>query len=114
MTTTEIGRKAETVAAEFLKQKGCAVLDMNWRTRACEIDVVAQKAKVVYLCEVKYRATDKQGTGVDYITPKKLQQMRFAAEMWVSQHNWQGEYQLCVIEVSGLDFRITNVIKDLS
>ncbi len=113
MTTFETGRKAEEKAAAFLKQKGCRVLEQNWRTRWCEIDVVAERDNVIYFCEVKYRAHNRQGAGLDYITPKKLQQMQFAAEFWVAQKQWNGEYQLCAIEVSGPDFVITDVVKDL-
>ncbi len=114
MTTTEVGRRAEQVAADFLVYKGCQILDRNWRTRWCEIDVVAERAGIVYFCEVKYRSTAKQGTGLDYITPKKLGQMQFSAEFWVTKHSWTGECQLCAIEVSGPDYRITNVIKNLA
>lgn len=113
MTSFQAGRRAETVAADYLRRQGCDILAQNWRTRRCEIDIVARKLAVVYLCEVKYRVNAAQGTGVDYITAKKLGQMRFAAEMWVQANNWAGDYRLCVIELSGPDFRITNVIKDV-
>jgi Holliday junction resolvase-like predicted endonuclease len=113
MSTTETGRRAETVAADFLRLKGCTVIAQNWRTRMCEIDVIAYRDTVVYFCEVKYRKTARQGAGLDYITPKKLQQMRFAAESWVHKNSWRGEYQLCAIEVSGAQFSITAVVKDL-
>lgn len=113
MTTTETGRRAEAQAADFLRRKGCDIVVQNWRTRWCEIDVVAVRAGIVYFCEVKYRRSHRQGSGLDYITPKKLRQMRFAAELWVAAHNWQGEYQLCAIEVSGPQFRVTAVVRDL-
>ncbi|HSX34007.1 MAG TPA: YraN family protein [Candidatus Saccharimonadales bacterium] len=113
MTTTEIGRKAEAVAAQFLQRKGCEIIAQNWRTRFCEIDVVAQRGQTMYFCEVKYRQTNRQGSGLDYITAKKLQQMRFAAETWVHVHAWRGDYQLCAIEVSGPEFQITGAVKDL-
>ncbi len=113
MTTFEIGRRAEAVAADFLRHKGCDIVEQNWRTRWCEIDVIAVRANVVYFCEVKYRRTNIAGSGLEYITPKKLQQMRFAAESWVHVHGWQGEYQLCAIEVSGANLHITGVVKDL-
>lgn len=113
MTTFDAGRQAEDVAAKFLVSKGCELLAQNWRTRWCEIDVVARRDGVVYFCEVKYRTRNTQGSGLEYITPKKLQQMRFAAESWVQRNNWQGECQLCAIEISGADYRITSVLKDL-
>lgn len=111
--TTQVGRHAELVAAQFLERKGCNIMAQNWRTRMCEIDIVAVRANTVYFCEVKYRKTNQQGTGLDYITTKKLQQMRFAAESWVHRNSWRGNYQLCAIEVSGPQFTITAVVKDL-
>jgi uncharacterized protein (TIGR00252 family) len=113
-STRDTGLRAEAVAAAFLELKGCSIVARNWRTRLCEIDVVAERSGVVYFCEVKYRRYDKQGSGLAYITPAKLQQMQFAAEVWVAKHVWEGDYQLCAIEVSGPSFKITQVITDLS
>jgi uncharacterized protein (TIGR00252 family) len=113
MTAVETGRRAEAVAAAFLRSKGCRIVVQNWRTRRCEIDIIAERDGIIYFCEVKYRATAGQGSGLDYITPKKVQQMHFAAESWVHMHGWRGEYQLCAIEVSGAEYRITAVVKDL-
>ncbi|HET8670113.1 MAG TPA: YraN family protein [Candidatus Saccharimonadales bacterium] len=114
MTTTETGRKAEAAASEFLERKGCKIIDRNWRTRWCEIDVVAIRDSVIYFCEVKYRLNTRQGRGAEYITAKKLRQMKFAAEFWIAARNWTGEYQLCAIEVSGAGFTITGVFRDLT
>lgn len=104
MTTNyTTGHDAEQVAAEYLKRHGYKILEINWRTKYCEIDIVAQKHKRVFFTEVKYRRTNQAGSGLEYITPKKLNQMKFAAEMWVSQQKWQGDYQLAAIEMSGND-----------
>ena len=113
MTTFDTGRQAESAAAEYLKKRGYAIVAQNWRTRWCEIDVIAQKGKVVYFCEVKYRLTGRQGGGLEYITPQKLRQMSFAAEAWVHLSGWKGEYQLAAIEVSGPGFEITNFVEDI-
>jgi len=109
----ENGRRAEAVAAAFLQHKGCHIIAQNWRTRRCEIDIIACRSQIVYFCEVKYRRSASAGTGIEYITPLKLRQMQFAAESWVHYYDWRGEYQLCAIEVSGDDFRVTRVVKDL-
>lgn len=113
MTTFETGRKAEAAAAAFLVRKGCDIIVQNWRTRMCEIDIIAQRNSVLYFCEVKYRRTDAQGSGIEYITPQKLRQMRFAAESWTHANGWHGDFQLCAIEVSGERFVITHVVKDM-
>jgi uncharacterized protein (TIGR00252 family) len=99
--STAAGRAAEDTAAAFLAAKGCAVHEQNWRTRWCEIDIIATRGNVVYMVEVKYRAKDVWGTGFDYITPKKLLQMRFAAEFWCAKHHWRGDYRLAAIELTG-------------
>lgn len=114
MTTFDTGRRAEAVAVDFLTRKGCEIVGQNWRTRWCEIDIVAHRDGVVYFCEVKYRASASHGSGLEYITPQKLQRMQLAAQSWVQRQKWQGEYQLCAVEVSGSEFRITNVVKNLS
>ena len=104
MTSTSTGRQAEDAAAQSLKPLGFTVLGQNWRTRWCEIDIVATKNQTVYFIEVKYRETNGYGDGLDYITSKKLQQMQFAADLWCAKHNWVGDYQLAAIAVSGKNF----------
>lgn len=110
MSTTDTGRRAEQAVADYLKRQGYKVLDQNWRTRWCEIDVVAQKGDRVYFVEVKYRKTNNQGDGLEYITPKKLQQMAFAAEFWVAKNNWQGEYTLAAVAATGSEFEVIDFL----
>ncbi len=109
--TTSTGRAAENAAAEYLSSKGFKILQQNWRTRWCEIDIVAEKAKCIYFVEVKYRADSTWGSGLEYITPKKLKQMKFAAEFWVHTHDWPGDYYLSAIEVAGPALEISEHIE---
>ena len=99
MSTTSIGREAESNVAEHLKKLGYKLVDQNWRTKFCEIDLIMSKDDTVYFIEVKYRSSSKYGSGLEYITPQKLRQMRFAAEMWLSSGKWAGDVQLCAVEV---------------
>lgn len=99
MITTATGQEAETLVAEHLADAGWQIIDRNWRRRRAEIDIVAQKAKIIYFIEVKFRRSDSQGGGVDYITPTKLRQIKFAAECWVSENGWQGDWRLIAAAV---------------
>ncbi len=94
MTTTKVGREAESLVAEYLKQHKHKIIAMNWRTRSCEIDVISVCKKVVYFTEVKYRRSSDWGDGLAYITPRKLEQMNYAAEIWLAHNDWTGEAQL--------------------
>lgn len=112
MTSFTTGRIAEAEAARHLMRLGYKILKQNWKTRYCEIDIVATANSVVYFVEVKYRKTETQGGGLDYITPKKLDQMCFAAEMWVSENGWRGEYRLGAVELSGPHYTVSKFITD--
>lgn len=113
MKTVFTGQRAETAAAAFLKKSGFKIIDRNWRTRWCEIDIIASRNNMLNFVEVKYRQTGRQGLGLDYITPNKLRQMRFAAEYWVLENEWDGDFQLAAVEVYGDDFTVTDFIETI-
>lgn len=100
------GTVAEDKTVEYLKSSGFKILDRNWKTRWCEIDIVAEKNGTVHFIEVKYRKSASQGSGLEYITRSKLKQMEFAAQMWISNHDKFDEYVLSAAEVSGPDYKI--------
>jgi len=66
------GHNAEKRAAVYLQSQGFTIHELNWKTKYCEIDIIAQKDSAMYFVEVKYRRTSNQGYGLDYITQKKL------------------------------------------
>ena len=110
MTNHQSGHDAEKRAAEYLVQQGYKITELNWKTRYCEIDVIAEKAQTIWFVEVKSRKNSSQGYGYEYVTPKKLQQMNFAAEMWVQSNNWDGDYRLAVISIDGDDITLLDEV----
>ncbi len=113
MQTTEIGNRAEQKAAEYLDRQGYEIIDRNWRRRDCEIDIVARKDGAIYFVEVKYRSDDGSGSGLEFITTRKLRRMAYGASRWVQEHSWRGEYQLAAIELSGVGYEVTTFIDQL-
>lgn len=85
LTTRTIGNVSEDVAANELVRLGHTILERNWKTKYCEIDIVSRKEDTIYFVEVKHRKNDDSGDGLAAITPKKLRQMEFAAKLYV--HN---------------------------
>lgn len=112
MSTTSTGGHAESVAAEYLTAHGFVILERNFRTPRCEIDIVAKKGKCVYFVEVKYRSHAAQGSGLEYVTPKKQKQMHYAAEVWMAERDWPGEAVLSAIEVDR-NFTVTEFIESI-
>lgn len=106
VTTKQIGDRAENAAAEYLAQRGHVVLERNWKTKFCEIDIVSQFESIVYFTEVKYRKNTQQGGGIAAITHKKLRQMKFAAEYYALKYADKSDLRLAFASVSGPDYGV--------
>lgn len=100
MSSTSTGREAEVAVAEFLERRGHKIDSLNWRTRWCEIDIVSIWQNTVYFTEVKFRSSQDWGGGLDYITDKKLKQIKFSAEFWLHEKKWKGDAVLQGAEVN--------------
>jgi ribonuclease HII len=102
-TTRQIGDDGEDAATTYITQRGHQVVERNWKTKFCEIDIVSLYNETVYFVEVKYRKDAQQGGGMAAITPKKLRQMKFAAEYYALKNNLvRTNLRLAAISVSGM------------
>ena len=101
-TTKQIGDDAEQFVESYLRQQGHEVIARNWRTKYCEIDIISKYNDTLFFTEVKYRKNNSRGDGIEAITPKKLQQMSFAAEFFVVRHEHKvSDLRLAVADVTG-------------
>lgn len=98
LTTTSTGRKAEKLVAEFLKSKGHDILEMNWKTKFCEVDIISKLSNRHYFTEVKYRNRPAYGDGLEAITKTKLDKMKLAANLYMI--NLNSDFSLAVASVS--------------
>lgn len=102
ITSKGIGDNAEDEAARYLETVGHQILERNWKTKYCEIDIVSQFDEAIYFTEVKYRRQPHQGGGLAAITAKKLRQMRFAARVYASHRKLNDtDMKLAVISLTG-------------
>lgn len=99
VTTKTLGDAAETAVADWLAIKGFTIIERNWKTKYCEIDIVTEKDGVLYFVEVKYRSTKQYGGGIAAIDAQKLQKMHFAAELYRARHNTAHNVRLAAITV---------------
>ncbi|MFZ2125639.1 MAG: ribonuclease HII [Candidatus Saccharimonadales bacterium] len=100
--TKELGNFAEDVATKYLKKLGHKILARNWKTKTCEIDIVSEKSGTIFFTEVKHRNNDQQGGGLSAITTKKQDQMKYAANLFVSKNNlYDNDMRLTVISTAG-------------
>lgn len=93
---SEIGAIAEERAAVWLQSRGFRVLSRNWRTRWCEVDVVARRHDTIHIVEVRYRSRQGWELAAQTIDRRKLRRLRLAAASWIWRHR---EYAGCGLQV---------------
>ncbi len=49
----KIGRVGEDIAIKYLENKGFEIIEQNYRKKYGEIDIIAQKGKILHFIEVK-------------------------------------------------------------
>ncbi|MBW7473316.1 YraN family protein [Paenibacillus oenotherae] len=82
-----LGRLGEEAAVERLVSEGFAILHRNWRCRSGELDIVASFDGVTVFIEVRTRSTGgKFGTAAESVDPRKQQQVRTTAEVYMLAH----------------------------
>ena len=66
-----VGDWGEALAAKYLREQGYVILTQNWRHGHGELDIVAQRAEILTIVEVRTRRNDKFGRGEESITLSK-------------------------------------------
>jgi putative endonuclease len=72
------GRWAEAMAAAFLSLHGFRILEHNFRFSRLEIDLIARKADVLAVVEVKYRGKHRLGGAVGAVGLSKQRDLETA------------------------------------
>lgn len=100
LTTRAIGNASEDKAADYLVRHGHEIIERNWRTRWCEIDIVSKKGTTLYFTEVKHRKSATLGDGFAAITVTKQRQMTLATRMYVHLHEESKQYDLRLVAMA--------------
>lgn len=74
------GEKGESLAAEFLVQKGMKILARNYRFERGEVDLVCEDGDELVFVEVKTRTTSAFGDPEEAVTESKQEQIRKVAD----------------------------------
>ena len=99
------GGNAEDRAADYLSQRGLAVIARNYRTRMGEIDLVVRDEEVLVFVEVRMRADGHFGGALESITPGKQRRIAAAAAMFLAQFPHPPRCRFDVVALDGGDIR---------
>jgi putative endonuclease len=83
-----LGRLGESAAGESLERAGLRILERRCRTRAGEIDLIAEDGEILVFVEVKTRAGTGYGTPAAAVTKAKQQRMARVALIYLSRRKW--------------------------
>lgn len=96
----EVGKLGEQIALDFLEQKGMKVLEINWRCKHLEIDIIATQNNYIHFIEVKTRTSMYFGYPEENISQKKMKNLINAAEEYLNENPFWKRVQFDVIAVN--------------
>lgn len=82
MNKTELGKKGEQIAKIFLEGKGYKIVELNFKIRGGEIDIVAIDGQTLVYVEVKTRTTFEFGRPEESVTRQKIKFLVRAAKFY--------------------------------
>ncbi len=86
MPETFTGKLGEQLTAEYLTEKGYRILEMNFRCRFGEIDVIAENDRYLAFVEVKTRSFGGLMHPFEAITPSKRAKVIRTAQYYLTKH----------------------------
>ena len=76
------GLRAESLAADWLEQRGWTILGRNHRCRGGEVDLIAGRDRTIAFVEVRSRSRDDYGHPVETVSWTKRRRIVRAAVDW--------------------------------
>jgi putative endonuclease len=83
----KLGKFGEQKSIQYLKNKGYKILDINFRSKLGELDIVARQAKTICFIEVKTRSSKERGDPLESITAAKKQKLSRLAVSYLKINN---------------------------
>lgn len=108
MNNTELGVFGESLAEQFLKNKGYQILDKNVRFKKWEIDIVAQDGELIVVVEVKTRVTAEIGEPWRAVTRTKQKQIIQVADHYIKTRNIDRDTRFDIVSIVHNSYR-TNI-----
>lgn len=103
------GRRAENLAAAYVKQRGIKILNRNFRSRFGEIDLIGLDGKYLVFIEVKARTTDVCGYPGEALTSWKKERICQTARFYCVKKcvSLEQPIRFDVVEIAGDRIRHT-------
>ncbi|MGM8837683.1 MULTISPECIES: YraN family protein [Thermus] len=107
------GKWAEELALAHLLQKGYRLLGRNRRTPFGEVDLLMEKDGVYVVVEVKQRRTDRFGTPLEAITPRKLSRLLQSARYLLGRDDLPVRLEAVLVHGDPKGFRLEHRVLEV-
>jgi len=84
-----LGMRAEQLAADYLEQRGYAVLVRNWRRPEGELDLVVSAEGLCVFVEVRSRTGTERGHALETVDARKRARVLRAARLYIEEERPQ-------------------------
>ena len=111
-----IGTYGENIAKDFLITNGYKILDMNYRNKHGEIDIICTLDNIIIFCEIKSRYTNSFGSPIESVTYYKQKQIINLSQFYIIRNkllNYDIRYDIIEIILNNINASYTlNHVKD--
>ena len=101
-----IGILGEKLVCKWYTDKKYELLDINYKTRFGEVDIIAKKKNLVVFIEVKTRKDNKFTNAREAVTYSKQQRIKSAAKQFLAIKNLGLSDHRCTVFKLGLQLNI--------
>ncbi|KAB7731832.1 YraN family protein [Rudanella paleaurantiibacter] len=107
----EFGKQGEEEAIRYLQAAGYQVLECNYRYQHAEIDLIAQKGKLLVFVEVKARSSTAYGNPEEFVSYTKVRLLKRVAEHYIFASNWHHDVRFDIVAIvrTGNEMKIKHI-----
>lgn len=96
----EIGKKGELLAKNYLISNNYIILDLNYRNKIGEIDIIAMHNDILVFVEVKTRTSIRYGYPYEAVNKKKQDKIIYSSLLYLKQKGFKDiQLRYDIIEV---------------
>jgi len=110
----KIGKEIEDLVSSYLQQRGLKLVEVNYRCKVGEIDLIMNDNEILVFVEVRYRKDSDYGGGLATVTKYKQNKIKRAATLYLLENNIYDKVpcRFDVVAVSGRLHKKINWVKD--
>ncbi len=84
-----LGKTGEGLALDYLKSHSFSILEINFRSKFGEIDIIAEKKHCLYFVEVKTRSNTDHGAPYEAVNKRKIYHIKKVAQYYLLQNKFE-------------------------